>query len=125
MLDHEIARVAHDANRAYSITLGVMLTNGRKAKGISLRNAAKMAGMSNGYLCLIETGKQTNVAPKYLHALAVIYQLDYLTLMEAAGHPVPMTVGYPATPDTPTSGDIGRRFVSRTDLTPEAPDANA
>lgn len=68
--------------------LSAVLKDARSRAGLSLRQVAARAGISNGYLSLIESGQVRQPAPKYLHALAETYGISYALLMELAGHAV-------------------------------------
>ena len=67
--------------------LGAMLREARLEKGWTLRQAATDAGLSNGYLSLIEHGEVRAPSPRYLLSLASSYGLPFPTLMHMAGHP--------------------------------------
>lgn len=56
-------------------------------KGWTLRHAAEVTGISNGYLSLMEHGQVKAPSPSYLMAISNHYGLPYSQLMEAAGHP--------------------------------------
>lgn len=59
----------------------------REARNLSLRDAAKLANVSNAYLSLIETGKRSNPpSPKILQKLAQVYRVPYSDLMIEAGY---------------------------------------
>lgn len=59
----------------------------REAQRLSLRDVEELAGVSNAYLSLIETGKRKNPpAPKILLRLAEVYRVPYTDLMMAAGY---------------------------------------
>lgn len=73
--------------------LSTVLRDARSRAGLSLRQVAARAGISNGYLSLIESGQVRQPAPKYLHALAETYGISYALLMELAGHAVPSQPG--------------------------------
>lgn len=61
-----------------------ILKDAREMLGLSLREAAKKAGVSNPYLSQIENGAIP--APHILFKLAKAYNLSYEKLMIAAGH---------------------------------------
>lgn len=69
--------------------LGTILRDARARAGLSLREVERRAGISNGYLSLIESGQARKPSPRYLHALADAYGVSYSLLMELAGHVAP------------------------------------
>ena len=71
-------------------TLGSYLRAMREQTGRSLRQVEDEAGISNGYLSLLEHNKIKEPSPRYLFALARVYNDDYLNLMRMAGYPVPI-----------------------------------
>lgn len=68
--------------------LGVLLSDLRKAKGLSLREVEEGTGkaVSNAYLSQLENGRIRKPSPNVLHALAGVYAVPYETLMEKAGY---------------------------------------
>lgn len=82
--------------------LNSVLREARNRADLTLRDVERRAGISNGYLSLIESGKVHRPSPRFLHALAEVYGVSYTLLMELAGHVVPT----PAPEDTdPTRAD--------------------
>jgi transcriptional regulator with XRE-family HTH domain len=71
--------------------LGVVLSDLRNAKGLSLRDVEEAAGkaVSNAYLSQLENGKIQKPSPNVLHSLAEVYAVPYETLMEKAGYLLP------------------------------------
>ena len=69
--------------------LGSVLRDARSRARLTLREVERRAGISNGYLSLIESGQVQQPAPRYLHALADAYGVSYSLLMELAGHVAP------------------------------------
>jgi transcriptional regulator with XRE-family HTH domain len=69
--------------------LGTELKAARRRAKLSLRDVERRAGISNGYLSLIESGQVKQPAPRFLHALAGVYGVSYGLLMELAGHVAP------------------------------------
>ncbi len=61
----------------------------REAKNLTLREVEKQTGVSNAYLSQLETGKVKQPSPLNLHKLAQLYDVQYETLMEKVGYPVP------------------------------------
>jgi len=61
----------------------------RAARGLSLNEAAKRAGMSPAYLQKLERGLVDNPSPHKLFSLARVLHYDYAKLMELAGYPNP------------------------------------
>jgi transcriptional regulator with XRE-family HTH domain len=66
--------------------LGVALRQMRLARGLTLRDVEKAAGVSNAYLSQIETGKIEKPSPNILYNLAELYGASYDALMELAGY---------------------------------------
>jgi transcriptional regulator with XRE-family HTH domain len=58
----------------------------RLAKGLSVREAARRAGLNHGYLSQLERGKVAHPKPQVLRALASVYGEAYGTLMAWAGY---------------------------------------
>jgi DNA-binding response OmpR family regulator len=71
------------------LELGLFIKAAREQKGITVRQAEKLSGISNAYLSQIETGKIQKPSPEILHKLSRLYMLPYEMLMEKAGHPIP------------------------------------
>ena len=71
--------------------LGLLLTDARKRKGLSLRAVEQATGISNAYLSQLEGGKIREPSPNMLHRLSQLYGVSYESLLEAAGYPVPGT----------------------------------
>jgi transcriptional regulator with XRE-family HTH domain len=71
--------------------LGVVLSDLRKAKGLSLREVEQATGstVSNAYLSQLENGKIKKPSPNVLHSLAEVYVVPYEALMEKAGYLLP------------------------------------
>ena len=71
--------------------LGALLTDLRKAKGLSLREVEDATGrtVSNAYLSQLENGKIKKPSPNVLHDLAGVYAVPYEALMEKAGYLLP------------------------------------
>jgi len=67
-------------------SLGEALKLARELKKISLRDVEEATGISNAYLSQLENNKIQKPSPHFLHKLAVLYDLDYEHLMEAAGY---------------------------------------
>ena len=67
--------------------LGDILRQRRKALGLTLREVAEKAGVSNPYLSQIETHKILSPSPSVLKKLSDLYSIPYNMLMELAGHP--------------------------------------
>ena len=61
----------------------------RDARGLSLRGAEQVSGISNAFLSQLESGKVKQPSPVVLYKLAELYSVPYETLMRRAGHPVP------------------------------------
>jgi len=68
--------------------LGVLLSDLRMAKGLSLRQVEEATGnaVSNAYLSQLEHGKIKKPSPNVLHSLAEVYVVPYEALMEKAGY---------------------------------------
>ena len=75
--------------------LGVVLTDLRRAKGLSLREVEEATGkaVSNAYLSQLENGKIKKPSPNVLHSLAEVYVVPYEALMERAGYLLPSEDG--------------------------------
>ncbi len=71
--------------------LGAVLSDLRKAKGLSLRQVEEATdkAVSNAYLSQLEKGKIKKPSPNVLHSLAKVYTVPYETLMEKAGYLLP------------------------------------
>lgn len=71
--------------------LGSMLSDIRRAKGLSLRAVEQATGkmVSNAYLSQLENGKIKKPSPNVLHRLAEVYVVPYEALMEKAGYLLP------------------------------------
>jgi transcriptional regulator with XRE-family HTH domain len=71
--------------------LGVVLSDLRKAKGLSLREVEEATGkaVSNAYLSQLENGRIQKPSPNVLHSLSEVYGVPYETLMEKAGYLLP------------------------------------
>ena len=71
--------------------LGVVLSDLRRAKGLSLREVEQATGsaVSNAYLSQLENGKIKKPSPNVLHSLAEVYVVPYEALMEKAGYLLP------------------------------------
>jgi transcriptional regulator with XRE-family HTH domain len=66
-----------------------MLAEARTRKRLSQRAVEAETGISNAYLSQIEGGKVRKPSPTMLHKLAELYELDYATVLDWAGYPVP------------------------------------
>ena len=77
-----------DAER---LPLGHYLATVRKDRGLSLRDVerATKKTVSNAYLSQIENAQIKRPSPNILHALAEVYDLSYVDLMERAGYAAP------------------------------------
>ena len=75
--------------------LGSMLSDLRRAKGLSLRAVEQATGkmVSNAYLSQLENGKIKKPSPNVLHSLAEVYVVPYESLMEKAGYLLPAKHG--------------------------------
>jgi transcriptional regulator with XRE-family HTH domain len=71
------------------MTLGEYLRQAREGKTLSLRAVEELTGISNAFLSQLESGKVKQPSPMKLHKLASVYGVEYETLMEVAGYPVP------------------------------------
>lgn len=73
---------------ADEVTLGRYLAAVRAARGWSLRHVEEATGkeVSNAYLSQLENDKVKQPSPNILHALADLYAIDYIGLMERAGY---------------------------------------
>lgn len=73
------------------LTLGQYLASIRNDRDLTLRQVEEITNkeVSNAYLSQIETGKIQQPSPNVLHALADIYDIDYVQLMEMAGYVTP------------------------------------
>lgn len=71
--------------------LGVVLSDLRRAKGLSLREVEEASGkaVSNAYLSQLENGKIKKPSPNVLHSLSEVYAVPYEALMEKAGYLLP------------------------------------
>jgi transcriptional regulator with XRE-family HTH domain len=75
--------------------LGSLLSDLRRAKGLSLRAVERDTGkmVSNAYLSQLENGKIKKPSPNVLHSLAEVYVVPYEALMEKAGYLLPPKQG--------------------------------
>jgi transcriptional regulator with XRE-family HTH domain len=75
--------------------LGPILSDLRKAKGLSLREVAEASdnAVSNAYLSQLENAKIKKPSPNVLHSLAGVYSVPYEALMERAGYLLPSEEG--------------------------------
>ncbi|MGA2228480.1 MAG: helix-turn-helix transcriptional regulator [Syntrophobacteraceae bacterium] len=73
---------------AVKLTLGQYLASIRTDRGMTLRQVEQLTDkeVSNAYLSQIENDKIKQPSPNILHALAESYEIDYMNLMEMAGH---------------------------------------
>jgi transcriptional regulator with XRE-family HTH domain len=73
----------------------VLLSDLRRAKGLSLRDVEGATGkaVSNAYLSQLENGKIQKPSPNVLHSLSGVYAVPYETLMEKAGYLLPSEAG--------------------------------
>ncbi len=69
--------------------LGAFLGSARKKVKLTLREVEDETGISNAYLSQIENGRVDSPSPKILHKLSTLYNIDYETLLECAGYPLP------------------------------------
>jgi transcriptional regulator with XRE-family HTH domain len=69
--------------------LGEYLANARKKANLTLRAAENATGISNAYLSQLENGKIQQPSPILLEKLAALYRVDYSTLLELSGYPIP------------------------------------
>jgi transcriptional regulator with XRE-family HTH domain len=74
-------------------SLGQKLRERRDALGLSLREVEKLTGISNAHLSQIETGKIERPEVSLLFQLAEAYDLDFVELMNQAGHLTPGGTG--------------------------------
>ena len=85
--------------------LGSLLFDGRSRKGFTLRQVETKTGISNAYLSQLEGGRRVKEpSPILLHKLGALYDLPYVTLLKAAGYPVP------GSSDVDTSSSIAARL---------------
>lgn len=73
------------------VTLGQFLASIRTDRRMTLRQVEEATDkeVSNAYLSQIENHKIQQPSPNVLHALSVVYGIDYAHLMEMAGHITP------------------------------------
>ena len=83
--------------------LSSVLRDARTRAQLTLREVERRAGISNGYLSLIESGQVHQPSPRYLHALADAYGVSYSLLMELAGHVAPA-------PSLDRGGEVAEEF---------------
>lgn len=71
-----------------ALTLGQYLGSIRLDRKMSLRQVEEATNreVSNAYISQLENGRVTNPSPNILHALAEIYKVDYIALMQLAGY---------------------------------------
>ena len=68
---------------------GEYLKLSRERKGMSLRDAEKVTGISNAYLNQLEKGKIKQPSPIVLHKLSQLYEVSYSEILRLVGYPVP------------------------------------
>lgn len=75
------------------MNLGTHLREVREARQLSLRDVERLAkerklsaDMSSGYLSMLERNAVKQPAPRVLHTLAEIYEVDYIDLMRRASY---------------------------------------
>ena len=64
--------------------LGMILRARREHMGLTQVEAAEMAGISNSFLCQLETGVRRGNSVRTVARLAAAYGLDVGTLVDAA-----------------------------------------
>jgi len=69
--------------------LNPYLKEARKRSDLTLREVEEATGISNAYLSQLESGRIRKPSPTVLHKLAGCYKIQYVHLLELAGHPVP------------------------------------
>ena len=67
-------------------TLGSVLREARRGRGMSLRDVQRRTGIGNAHLSQLETGTIARPEPALIWDLAVLYDLDFAELLELAGH---------------------------------------
>jgi transcriptional regulator with XRE-family HTH domain len=67
-------------------TLGSVLREARRGRGMSLRDVERRTGIGNAHLSQLETGTIARPEPALIWDLAVLYDLDFSELLELAGH---------------------------------------
>jgi transcriptional regulator with XRE-family HTH domain len=67
-------------------TLGSVLREARRGRGMSLRDVERRTGIGNAHLSQLETGTIARPEPALIWDLAVLYDLDFAELLELAGH---------------------------------------
>lgn len=75
-----------------SAEIGSFLRAIREERGITLREAEAISGISNSYLNQIETGKVIKPSPEVLSKLSKMYNVPYELLLEKCGYEVPTIV---------------------------------
>lgn len=89
----------------------------RKVKGASLRDAEAATGISNAYLSQLERGVAAQPAPEKLRRLADFFGIPYETLLSAAGYldqppATPSFIGATAEPMPPLLDAISTANLS-------------
>jgi transcriptional regulator with XRE-family HTH domain len=74
------------ARHGNSRSLGSVLRDARQGLGLSLREVERRTGIANAHLSQVETGTIARPEPALLWDLSVLYDLDFATLVELAGH---------------------------------------
>jgi HTH-type transcriptional regulator, competence development regulator len=72
------------------VLLGRELETARRSAALSLRQVARSAGISAGYLQKLERGQVGNPSPRILQALARVLSISYRRLMELGGYEAPL-----------------------------------
>lgn len=60
--------------------MGPQLREARKRKGISLRRVEQLTGLSNAYVCQVETGHIKEPSFRKVLLLCKVYEIDPMTL---------------------------------------------
>lgn len=67
-------------------SLALVLSQARRARGLSLRDVERRTGVRSGHLSQIETGVILKPEMALLWELAALYDLDFERLLALAGH---------------------------------------
>ncbi len=69
--------------------LGLYLKAAREHRGMTIREAEELSGISNAYISQIENGKVQRLSPKIVRKLSRLYHVSYEMLLLKAGHQIP------------------------------------
>lgn len=72
-----------------TVKLGCLLHEGRLRANLTLRQVEAKTGISNAYVCQMESGIIREPSPFALKKLSLAYRVSYRKLFDAVGYPRP------------------------------------